>query len=108
MDKILITGAAGQLGSELTQSLTDIYGGEAVIATDLNKAESQKFENCRFETLDVMDQQGLARLIKKEKITQIYHLAAILSAAGEKKPLFAWKVNMDSLLYLLEIAKEQT
>src|SRR5690606_31668082 len=62
----------------------------------------------RFETLDVMDQQGLARLIKKEKITQIYHLAAILSAAGAKKPLFAWKVNMDSLLYLLEIAKEQT
>lgn len=106
MDKILVTGAAGQLGSELTQSLTDIYGGEAVIATDLQKTERHKFENCRFETLDVMDPDGLAKLINKEKITQVYHLAAILSATGEKNPRFAWKVNMDSLLYLLDIAKE--
>src|SRR5690606_24743234 len=98
MDKILVTGAAGQLGSELTQSLTDIYGGEAVIATDLQKTERHKFENCRFETLDVMDPDGLAKLINKEKITQVYHLAAILSATGEKNPRFAWKVNMDSLL----------
>lgn len=108
MEKILITGAAGQLGSELTQSLADFYGGEAVIATDLYKAESHKFENCRFETLDVMDQEGVARLIKKERITQVYHLAAILSAAGEKKPFYAWRTNMDSLLYILEIAKEHT
>jgi nucleoside-diphosphate-sugar epimerase len=106
MDKILVTGAAGQLGSELTQSLTDIFGGDAVIATDLKNTESHKFENCRFETLDVMDKEGLMRLLKKEKISQVYHLAAILSAAGEKKPLFAWKVNMESLLYLLDIAKD--
>lgn len=106
MEKILITGAAGQLGSELTQSLTELYGGEAVIATDLNQAESYKFDYCRFETLDVMDRNSMSRLFKKEDVKQVYHLAAILSAVGEKNPLLAWKVNMDSLLFLLESAKE--
>ncbi|MEX2593101.1 MAG: NAD-dependent epimerase/dehydratase family protein [Anditalea sp.] len=106
MERILITGAAGQLGSELTQSLTDIHGGEAVIATDIHQAESGKFPYCRFATLDVMDRDGLGRLIKEENIKQIYHLAAILSAASEKNPHFAWQVNMESLLYVLEFAKE--
>lgn len=106
MEKILVTGAAGQLGSELTQSLAGIYGGEAVIASDLNPSHSHKFEYCRFETLDVMNSYSMKRLIKKEKVKQVYHLAAILSAVGEKKPLMAWQVNMDSLLHLLELAKD--
>lgn len=106
MEKILVTGAAGQLGSELTQALTDIYGGEAVIASDLNPYKSSKFDYCRFETLDVMDRANLEGLIKRENIKQVYHLAAILSAVGEQKPLLAWEVNMGSLLYLLEIAKD--
>jgi nucleoside-diphosphate-sugar epimerase len=106
MEKILITGAAGQLGSELTQSLTDIFGGEAVIATDLHHAEGDKFDYCRFEPLDVMDSISFRRILKKENIKQVYHLAAILSAVGERNPQFAWKVNMESLLSLLEFARE--
>ena len=63
MEKILITGAAGQLGSELTQSLAKVYGSEAIIATDLNQAERYKFDYCRFEVLDVMDRERLRSLV---------------------------------------------
>ncbi|WP_143960088.1 NAD-dependent epimerase/dehydratase family protein [Litoribacter populi] len=106
MEKILIIGAAGQLGSELTLSLSNMYGGEQVIATDINQDAGVKFDYCRFEVLDVMDKAKLRSLVKDEKVTQIYHLAAILSATGEKNPLFAWNLNMDSLLHVLELAKE--
>jgi nucleoside-diphosphate-sugar epimerase len=106
MEKILIIGAAGQLGSELTHSLTEMYGGEQVIATDINESAAPKFDYCRFEVLNVMDKDRLRNLVKDEKITQIYHLAAILSATGEKNPLFAWNLNMDSLLHVLELARE--
>ena len=106
MEKILVTGAAGQLGSELTQSLTAIYGAEAVIASDVNSLQHSKFDYCRFETLDVMDKDAMEHLIKQENIKQVYHLAAILSAVGEKKPLQAWQINMDSLLHILELAKD--
>lgn len=106
MEKILVTGAAGQLGSELTQSLSDIYGPDAVIASDLNPAQREKFDYCRFETLDVMDRDKMERLMKQENVKQVYHLAAILSAVGEKNPLLAWQINMDSLLHILELAKD--
>ncbi|GAB3646676.1 NAD-dependent epimerase/dehydratase family protein [Echinicola sediminis] len=107
MEKILITGAAGQLGSELTYALTEIYGGDNVIATDINEAAAYKFDYCRFYPLNVLDHEELAKIVKAEKVTQIYHLAAILSATSEKNPLFAWKLNMDSLLSILELAKVQ-
>lgn len=106
MEKILIIGAAGQLGSELTKSLSEIYGAEQVIATDINRSAAEKFDFCRFEVLNVMDKDHLRKLVHEEKITQIYHLAAILSATGEKNPLFAWQLNMDSLLHVLELARE--
>jgi len=106
MEKILVIGAAGQLGSELTKSLSDLHGGEQVIATDLNPSAKSKFDFCHFLVLDVMDKEGLRNLVKNEEITQIYHLAAVLSAVGEKKPLFAWELNMDSLLHVLELARE--
>lgn len=106
MEKILVIGAAGQLGSELTKALSDQHGGEQVIATDLNESAQSKFDFCRFQTLDVMDKDGLRNLVKAENITQIYHLAAVLSAVGEKKPLFAWELNMESLIHVLELAKE--
>ncbi len=85
MDKILIIGAAGQLGSELTRALSDQFGGDQVIATDLRAAASTQFPYCRFEVLDVMDKDALGTLVKKERVTQIYHLAAVLSATGEKR-----------------------
>src|SRR5690554_1753361 len=100
MEKILITGAAGQLGSELTQALVDIYGGEAIIATDVID-HTDKFDYCHFQTLDVMDREGIKKLIKRENIQQVYHLAAILSALGEKKFFLVWEINMSSLLHLL-------
>ncbi|MBN7815607.1 NAD-dependent epimerase/dehydratase family protein [Algoriphagus pacificus] len=106
MEKILVIGAAGQLGSELTKSLSDLYGGEQVIATDLNESARSKFDYCKFEVLDIMDKEAARKLVKSENVKQIYHLAAVLSATGEKNPLFAWDLNMDSLLFVLEIAKE--
>lgn len=106
MEKILVIGAAGQLGSELTQSLTNLYGSDSVIATDLQESARSKFDYCRFEVLDVMNKEGLRDLVKNAKVTQIYHLAAVLSANGEKNPHFAWNLNMESLLHVLELAKE--
>ncbi len=75
------------------------------MATDINAAANSKFDFCRFQVLDVMDKKVLTDLIAKEKFTQIYHLAAILSATGEKNPHFAWALNMESLLTVLELAK---
>lgn len=84
MDKILVIGAAGQLGSELTQALTSQYGGDQVIATDLRDSAKSQFDYCRFEVLDVMNREALRDLVKEEKVTQIYHLAAVLSATGKR------------------------
>ena len=106
MEKILVIGAAGQLGSELTKSLSVNFGSESVIATDLQESARAKFDYCHFEVLDVMNKEGLRNLVKNEKVTQIYHLAAVLSATGEKNPMFAWHLNMESLLHVLELAKE--
>ncbi len=107
MDKILVTGAGGQLGTELTKALSQTYGGEAIWATDISESARSKFGYCHFRTMDVMDKGALNDLVRKEGITQIYHLAAILSASGEKDPLFAWNVNINSLLFILELAKTQ-
>ncbi|WP_162417610.1 NAD-dependent epimerase/dehydratase family protein [Cyclobacterium roseum] len=106
MEKVLVTGAAGQLGTELTQQLTEVYGTEGVIASDINPEAKATFPYCRFVVLDVMDREGLRKCIKEENVTQVYHLAAVLSASAEKKPLLSWRVNMDSLLHLLELARE--
>ncbi|MCC5936017.1 MAG: NAD-dependent epimerase/dehydratase family protein [Lunatimonas sp.] len=107
MTKILITGAGGQLGSELTETLVNRYGTESVVATDINEESRSLFSEIAFDTLDVTDHRALKVLTEKHQITQIYHLAAILSATGEKKPRLAWQVNMDSLLSILELAKEK-
>ncbi len=107
MDKILITGAGGQLGTELTHMLAQVYGKKAILATDLSPEAEEKLEEIPFQTLDVMDQSSFASLIHKEKVTQIYHLAAILSATGENHPQKAWRLNMGSLLTVLELAREK-
>lgn len=105
MEKVLVIGANGQLGSELTEALREKWGMANVIATDI-RAPRQVAEGERFELLDAMDKAALYKLVEREGISQIYHLAAVLSATGEKNPHFAWKLNMDSLFNVLEAAKE--
>ena len=90
MAKILIIGAGGQLGTELTKAMADQYGNDSVIATDFQESAKNKFDYCAFQTLDVMDKASLASIVKNQGVTQIYHLAAILSALGEKHPVQAW------------------
>jgi nucleoside-diphosphate-sugar epimerase len=106
MSKILVIGAGGQLGTELTKALANKHGNEAVIASDFQETARTKFEYCRFETLNIMDKEALAAIVQSEQITIIYHLAAILSAMGEKNPVQAWDLNMGGLLNVLEVARE--
>ncbi|GIV36897.1 MAG: L-threonine 3-dehydrogenase [Cyclobacteriaceae bacterium] len=103
--KILVIGAGGQLGTELVQGLWKVYGQENVIATDI-KDPQEVLAQARFEILDVLKQKQLFEFIKKNEITQIYHLAAVLSATGEKNPKFAWHLNMDGLIHVLDAAVE--
>ena len=105
MTKILVIGACGQLGSELTIALREKYGNDNVIATDIRQPQ-EELNNGPFEHLDILKESSFEEILKKYKITQIYHLAAVLSAKGEQKPLFAWQLNMDSLLKVLEAARE--
>ena len=106
MGKIIVIGAGGQLGTELTKVLAEKYGNESIIATDFQESVRSKFNYCGFQTLNVLNKTELENIVKKEGISQIYHLAAILSAAGEKNPLQAWDLNMGGLLNVLEVARE--
>lgn len=106
MDKVLVIGASGQLGSELTLSLAELFGENNVVASDIS-SPSPSIKHFAFEQLDVMNSKQLGEIIDKHGITQIYHLAAILSAKGEENPQWAWNLNMTGLLNVLEIAKEK-
>lgn len=106
-EKILITGAGGQIGTSLTVQLRDIYGDTNVIASDIRVPQNEVSLNGPFEVLDVLNGERLFELAEKYDVTQIYHLAAILSAKGEEKPLFAWKLNMNGLLDVLEVARSR-
>lgn len=103
--RILLIGAGGQLGSELAQGLWKIYGIENVITSDIKDAQGILKEG-PYEKFDVMQRDKLFEILHRQKITQIYHLAALLSATGEKDPRWAWKLNMESLLFVLEAAQE--
>jgi nucleoside-diphosphate-sugar epimerase len=105
MENILIIGAAGQIGSELTLALRKIYGDSHVYATDIKDAPPDIKDNGPFQLLDVMDDRQLIHFVIRHKITQIYHLAAVLSGNAEKLPLQAWHINMNSLMNVLEVAK---
>jgi len=104
-EKILIIGAGGQIGVELTESLSKIYGNDNVVPSDLK--ESPALSNNPFEKLDALDSKALFEIVKKHQITHVYHLAAMLSATGEQHPMFAWKLNMESLFHVLDLAKEK-
>lgn len=99
---ILVTGANGQIGTVLTESLRRVYGDDQVLATDIKKAEHQ---SGRFEMLDILNVQRIHELIADYHVTTIYHLAAILSASGEWNPQKTWNVNMNGLLSILEISR---
>lgn len=100
---ILVIGAGGQLGCALTQGLRDRYPGATVLATDIKAPEGIEGN---FELLDATDKKALHAVLRKHKINQVYHLAAVLSAKGEQDPEMAWRLNMDSLLYVLQAAVE--
>lgn len=107
MKRILITGALGQIGSELITFLRKRYGDENVIASDIKSMSGGTVnQDGIFEHIDCLDAQEVYSVIKKYKIDTIFHLAAILSAAGEKNPQLAWKVNINGLYNVLEIARE--
>jgi nucleoside-diphosphate-sugar epimerase len=106
-DKILVIGACGQIGVELTLELRKIYGGANVVASDL-RAENDLLKGTGpYVSLDVMNKEMLHVQVIRQNITQIYLLAAILSATGEKNPHLAWSLNMQSLINVLEIAKDE-
>lgn len=105
MENILIIGASGQIGSELTMALREVHGNNHVFATDIKDAPDYIKNSGPFEYLDVMDDKRLIHFIIRHKITQIYHLAAVLSGNAEKLPLQAWNINMTGLMNVLEVAK---
>ena len=105
MEKILVVGACGQLGSELTWALRDLFGETNVVASDISTPKGALAESL-FETLDITDKAALAEIVYRHEITQVYHLAAILSAKGEQNPNWAWNINMTGLLNVLEVARE--
>ncbi len=104
-DKILVIGSSGQIGTELVQNLRDIYGIDNVVASDVKITEQAK--EGPFEVIDVMNADGLLQIVKRHKITQVYLLAALLSATAEKMPKFAWDLNMQGLFNILDLAKEK-
>ena len=107
MKKILVTGALGQIGSELVMNMRNIYGNDNVIATDIRRIEGNKVvESGPFEILDVTKANKIAELAKKHNVDTIMHLAALLSAVAEAKPTLAWDINMGGLFNALEVARE--
>lgn len=106
MEKVLVIGCAGQIGSELTAELRKLFGGSNVVASDIRPAPADIMEGGPFEIVDVLDANRLGEVVKQYGITQIYHLAAILSGNAEKKPLISWEINMKSLMNVLELARE--
>lgn len=106
MKRILMTGALGQIGTELALYLGDIYGRENILATDCSDANKAAVEDIRFEMLDVTDPKRMFELAKEFKADTIVNLAAILSARGESMPQLTWKVNVDGVVNTLEVARE--
>jgi nucleoside-diphosphate-sugar epimerase len=106
-EKILVIGASGQIGVELTLALRKIYGNSSVVASDLREENDLLKGTGPYVSLDVMNKEMLHVQVIRQNITQVYQLAAILSATGEKNPGLAWNLNMQGLLNVLDIAREE-
>ena len=105
-EKILVIGANGQIGTELVTALRNIHGAEQVIASDINSAADAIKDTGPFEFVNVLDKDNLQQIFQKHQPTQVYLLAAILSAVGEQKPKLAWDLNMTGLIHVLDFAVE--
>ena len=107
MSRILIIGACGQLGTELTLKLRELKGEENVVAADLREEPVKLIENGSYEKLDILDKTRYLDILKRYDVKEVYHLVAVLSAKGEQNPQFAWRLNMESLLTVLESGRDQ-
>ena len=106
MQKSLVIGAGGQIGSELVLALAKRNGKQSVIASDVKEECPKALKELTYAELDVLDCEGLKKYVEKEKITEIYLLAALLSATAETNPKFAWELNMEGLFNVLDLAKD--
>ncbi len=106
MERILVIGCAGQIGSELTLALRKMYGNENVFATDIKQPPADVLESGPFHILDVLDYNNLMHFAIRYKITQVYNLAAVLSGNAEKIPQQAWEINMKALMNTLELSRD--
>lgn len=105
MSRVLVIGSNGQIGRELVDALADLHGEAEVIAADI--ASSRRPQRVEFELLDVLDASRLREIVKRHEVSEVYHLAAVLSATGEAAPLKTWSLNMNGLLNVLELAREK-
>ena len=105
-DRILIIGSSGQIGTSLVMNLRKIYGNNNVIASDIRPSSNEVMESGPFEELDILNEQLLRKIVKKHRITQVYLLAALLSATAEKDIEFGWKLNIRSHSHVLDLAKD--
>jgi len=108
MKKVLVIGASGQIGTELVLELRNRFGNESVVAADIKEPNQNVLDTGAFETLDILNKEMLNSVITKHAITEVYLLAALLSATAEQHPDFAWKLNMEGLFNILDLAKEGT
>ncbi len=106
MKKILVIGAGGQIGSELVLALRHRFGADAVIASDVKENCPDVLEGGAYAQLDILDREKVRKYIIEESVNEVYLLAALLSATAEKNPDFAWKLNMEGLFTILDLAKE--
>ncbi|KGL58747.1 NAD-dependent epimerase/dehydratase family protein [Polaribacter sp. Hel1_85] len=104
---ILVLGASGQIGNELTQKLRVLYGNNNVIASDIREGNKNMMVSGPFEIIDATDKETILKIINKYKVTQVYLLAAMLSATAEQQPQKAWDLNINSLLAVLDLAKDK-
>ena len=107
MKKVLVIGASGQIGTDLTMELRRRLGNEQVVAADLREAAPIVMQSGTFTKLDVLDKKALEDIVDKYKITEIYHLAAILSGNAEKAPKRSWDINMEGLFNVLDVVKDK-
>ncbi|SFT80966.1 Nucleoside-diphosphate-sugar epimerase [Lishizhenia tianjinensis] len=107
MKKVLVIGASGQIGTELVLELRNRFGTDAVIASDVKPDCPELLKDGQYAQIDVLDREKVWNFVEENKVTEIYLLAALLSATAEKHPDFAWKLNMEGLFNILDLAKEK-